>query len=128
GAKQNFYQGNRSIDELIAREEPDFSALAFWTGDGLDEGREKPRMFSGTIRGFWHFFLFVPGLRTAGLIPLREAVEAAMIVTLRTEISGIGYRNLGWQSLPEQRWTDADDRLRGFIQEVQYTADFEVNL
>jgi len=135
---QNFYEGNRSLDSLNLHQEPDLSAMTMWTGEGRPFGlgeREMPRSFSGEVLAHWRFFLAIPGLRATGLVDLREAVEAAVLATLTPEWSGLAYRgNLGWQSLNEQIWLDLDSnpdgtpQPRGWIQEVEYVASFEVNI
>lgn len=129
---QNFYRGNRTLDALVQLQEPDLPALAMWadTGGNLPPGqREMPRKFSGVVFAGWRFFLMVQGLRSAGLVDLREATEAAMVDTLDPEFSGINYRgDLNWQAPPEQVWLDQDDRHVGFVQVIEFQASFGVNV
>lgn len=125
---QNFYRGDRGIEDLVRHSEPEFPALSMWTAEGADLQREKPRTFSGTIWAYWRFYLFVKGIRTAGLVDLREATEAAMIVTLDPEFSGFGRADFGWQALGEQSILDQDEKHFGWVQPVTYSASFEVNV
>lgn len=126
---QNFYRGNRTLDSLNLHQEPELPALAMWIGPGQDQKIEKPRTFSGPVQACWRFFLAVQGLRKMGLTDLREATEAAMVATLDPEIPDAGYRgDLLWQPLQEQIWLDQDANHRGWVQELEFQATFEVNL
>lgn len=126
---QNFFRGDRGLEDLSRHSEPEFPALAMWTGEGNDLAREMPRRFSGNVWAYWRFYLFVRGIRTAGLVDLREATEAAMIETLEPEFSGFGGRgDLGWQALGEQSILDQDEKHFGWVQPVTYSASFEVNV
>lgn len=132
GGLQNFYRGNRTLEELMRLQEPDLPALAMWTGQGGNYPpgqREMPRTFSGVVGVGWRFFLAVRGLRNTQLVDLCEATEAAMIATLDEEFVGINYRgDLSWQSPPEQIWVDQDEAHVGFVQEMEFQASFGVNV
>ncbi|HEY2014639.1 MAG TPA: hypothetical protein VGH38_14110 [Bryobacteraceae bacterium] len=127
---QNFYEGNRSLDDLNLHQEPDLPAMTMWTGEGGQYGpgqRSMPTTFSGSVTAHWRFFLSVKGLRSTGLIDLREATEAAMVALLAEEFSEFTYRgDLSWQPLNEQIWLDQDAQHLGFVQQIEYTASFEV--
>lgn len=124
---KNFYRGDWSLEGLSTYCEPDWPAVAMWTGEGQDQSNEKPRKFSGVLAVYWRFFLVVPGLRRAGLTDMREAVEAAMIATLEPE--GIQYRgDLSWTPLTEQTILGQDEKHFGWLQQVTYNASFEVNV
>lgn len=127
---QNFYRGNRTLDTLNLTQEPDLPALAMWTSEGAQYGagqRQMPTTFSGAVFAHWRFFLSVKGLRSTGLVDLREATESAMIAVLADEFSDVIYRgDLAWQPLNEQIWLDQSEQQAGFIQEVEYQASFEV--
>ena len=129
GKPRNFFEGNRTLDELVLHGEPDLPACTMWTGDGQDQNLQKPRTFSGVVMGHWRFFLAINGLRSTGLISLREATEAALIATLLTLGDDTAYRkDITWGTLPEQVWLDRDQKAVGFIQEFEVQAGFEVNL
>jgi hypothetical protein len=130
GSIQNFYRGNRTLDSLWTHQEPELPALAMWIGPGQNQTIQKPRMFSGPVTACWRFFLAVQGLRKAGLTDMREATEAAMVATLDPEIPSVGYRgDLLWQPVQEQIWLDLDSQTqRGWVQEVEFQATFEVDL
>jgi hypothetical protein len=125
---QNFFQGNRSFESLLFHHEPEFPALAFWIGPGQDRQLAKPRKFSGELTAYWRFWFAVQGRLTPGLIDLREATESAMIQTLDLEMPGFGYAGLGWDNITEQAWLDQDQNQIGYVQEVQFSAIFEVNV
>lgn len=132
GEPQNFFRGNRSLDSIMQLQEPELPALAMWTGAGGNFGpgeRQMPRTFSGLVVAGWRFFLAVRGLRSTGLVDLREATEAAMITTIDREFSGVSYRgDLSWNPPPEQTWLDRDEQLVGFVQEIEFQASFGVNV
>jgi len=131
---KNYYRGNRSIESLLTRGEPDLPALAMWIGGGQNLGFEKPRIFSGFVSIHWRFFLFVEGVRDEdevvdALVEQREAVEAALIAVLDAEFPTFGYRgDVGWEEPPEQQIFSQDDQHFGWSQEVLFTASFEVNV
>jgi hypothetical protein len=126
---ENFYRGDRTIGELVAKEMPALPALAMWTGEIADLSREKPRVFSGFVSVYWRFFLFVPGLHSSGLVEQRGAVEAAMVACLAAQPGAIGYRgDLASTPLAEQQLFSQDDENFGWVQEVTYTATFEVSV
>lgn len=131
---QNFYEGNRSFDALNLLQEPDLPAMTMWTGEAIPYGpgqRQLPSIFSGSVLAHWRFFLSVKGLRSIGLIDLREATESAMIATLADEFSmpDCVYRgDIAWQALQEQQWVDQDSQHVGFMQPIEFSASFEVNL
>jgi len=131
-APQNFYEGNRTLAELSLYLEPDFPALTFWTGEGgeLPPGqRNQGILFSGWVAAHWRFFLSVKGLRSRGLVDLQEATQSAMIAMLDDEFGGFNYRgDLAWQAPPEQVWLDQDSNHVGFIQEIEFSGTFEVNV
>jgi hypothetical protein len=132
GDPQNFYRGNRTLEQLVQMQEPDFPAVAMWTGLGgpLPQGeREFPRTFSGAVFVGWRFFVAVKGLRSTGLVDLCEATESALVATLAPEFSEVGYRgDLYWQSPPELIWVDQDRNHVGFIQEIEFQASFRVSV
>lgn len=131
-APQNFFRGNRSLDNLLAMQEPTLPGLAMWVGEGAEYTpgqREMPRVFSGAVFAHWRFFLSVKGLRNVGLTDLREATEAAMVTTIAPEFSGVNYRSdLAWQALDEQLWRDEDQEFAALVQVVEYQASFGVNI
>lgn len=124
---QNFYRGERTIESLVAHQEPELPALAMWVGEGQNQNIEKPRKFAGPVAVYWRFWLMVTGIRTAGLTDLREAVEAAMVDTLDPELPGLGYRgDLEWKPLGEQQLFNQDEQHLGWVQQITYSASFEV--
>ena len=124
---QNFYRGERTIESLLAHEIPELPALAMWVGEGQDQNIEKPRRFAGPVAVYWRFWLLVVGVQTAGLTDLREAVEAAIIGTLDPELPGLVYRgDLEWKPLGEQQLFNQDEQHFGWVQQVTYSASFEV--
>jgi hypothetical protein len=123
---QNFYRGVWTLDDMQTRQTPDWPAMCMWVGEGQDQKTQKPRVFSGVVAVYWRFWLVVEGLKRAGLIDLREAVESAMVWTLHPE--GLGYRgDLSWGQLVEQSILGQDEQHYGWLQEVTYTASFEVD-
>lgn len=126
GQLQNFYRGDRTFQELLEFEEPDFPALAMWTGEFQDEQNEHYRVFSGKVSAYWRFFLFVKGVRQDGLVALREAVESAMLATLDPELTGMTYYGLRGDLQPTQKFLDQDSCHVGWLQEVNYSTTFEV--
>jgi hypothetical protein len=126
---QNFYRGDRTLESLSLHQEPDLPALVMWTGEGQNLKLEMPREFSGRVACYWRFLLSINGVRSTGLVDLREATEAAMAGTLAGEFDDVGYLgDLAWQSLQEQQILDQDQRHFGWVQEVTYSATFEVNV
>lgn len=131
GSKQNFYEGERTLESLGSHEGPDLPAMAFWIAEGGDQNREMRRTFSGTVGAQWRFFLLLPeGLRPR-LQDLREAVEAAMIATLESDKmpDNLGYRgDLQWLDPQEQFWVDRAEHDLGWVMQLDFKAGFEVNL
>ncbi|HYX47871.1 MAG TPA: hypothetical protein VE820_13765 [Sphingomicrobium sp.] len=125
---QNFFEGNRSFEGLLFHHEPTFPAVAFWIGPGQDRQLAKPRKFSGEITAYWRFWFAVEGRLKPGLVDLREATESAMIQTLDPEMPGFGYHGLGWNDINEQVWLDQEQKAIGYVQEIVYSASFEVNV
>lgn len=127
---QNFYEGNRSLNELIDKQEPILPLMTFWTGEGAENPigiRTVGPTFNGAVLAHWRFVLAVKGMRSLGLIDLREATESAMLAILNDEFSGFAYqKNLAWQPLNEQQWVDQDSNNSFWTQEIEYTAGFEV--
>lgn len=128
---QNFYEGNRSWSSLSLYQEPELPAMTMWTGEigeypyGV---RSMPRIFHGPVIAHWRFWLSVKGLRSTGLIDLREATESAMLAVLNEEFTSCAYqKNLGCLPLIEQQWVDQDQNHVGWVQEVEYSAGFEVS-
>lgn len=130
--RQNFYQGDRTLESLSTHQEPDLPALTFWTGEGQPYGpgqREMPSAWSGVVAVYFRFFLFVPGVRASGLVDMRETTEAALISVLAQDVQGLRYMgDLGWQALNEQQLYDVEDQFVGWVQEVTYQAHFEVTI
>jgi hypothetical protein len=125
----NFFRGDRTLDSLGLHQEPDLPVLITWTGEGANLKLEMPRMFSGRVTCYWRFLLFIQGIRRKGLVDLREATEAAMVGTLAPEFTAVGYMgDLAWQPLQEQQILDQDQKHFGWVQEVTYSAGFEVNV
>jgi hypothetical protein len=122
----NFYRGAWMLPDMLERLEPEWPAMAMWTGEGQDQSTQKPRAFSGAVAVYWRFWLVIPGLRRAGLVDMREAVESALVATLNPE--GLRYRgDLSWGQLMEQSILGQDERHFGWLQEITYTAGFEVD-
>jgi hypothetical protein len=133
GEPQNFYESPFALNSLLAKVEPTLPALGMWTGEGVPYGpglREMPCNWHGAVRAYWRFFLLAPGMTEddrGALIGLREAVESAMIATLAPELSEVTYRgDLGWDRLDEIEYWGADETQIGWVQEVNYSATFEV--
>jgi hypothetical protein len=130
---QNFYRGNWTLESLTEFMEPELPGLAMWIGPGVPHGpgeRQMPRVWDGIVTAGWRYFLRVPGRRTlADLTNLREATESAMVAVLAMEFSEVTYRgDLVWQALPELVWLDQDNQRAGWVQEVEYSASFEVTV
>jgi hypothetical protein len=125
---QNFYRGEWTMESLMLRE-PEFPCMAMWVGAGRDDRRSKPRSFSGVVAVYWRVWLSIVGIRKGGLVDLREATEAAMIATLDPELPSLGYvGDLEWAPLGEQQLLSQDEQHFGWIQQVTYSATFEVNV
>lgn len=127
---QNSYDGSWTYEELLQFCEPDFPVVTWWMGPGRDENREKPRRFSGPVEARWRFFLAVRGKSNAGLVDMREAVEAALQATLvAIDVPEGRYRkDLAWGDPTERQWIDQDDKHVGWVQVVDFNASFEVNV
>lgn len=132
GLNQNFYRKNWNLAEILQFYEPVFPSLCMWTSEGGEYGpgvRSTPRTFSGFVYVYWRFFLSINGLRSAGLTDLREATESAILAVLVPELNAVTYRkDLVWEAIDPQIWTDRDGQNVGFIQQVDYKASFEVNV
>jgi|SRR5579883_297677 hypothetical protein len=127
----NCYLGDRTLGQLVALDEPELPAVAWWIGAGQDLNRTKARAFSGVVQAHWRFFLAVRGKHVRRLAILRECVEAALMGVLLggLDVAGIAYRkDLSWDNPIEQEWLDLDQQHVGWVQEVTYSAGFEVNL
>lgn len=129
GLPANYYAEDRTLESLLTHDEPELPALAMWIGAGMNESREKPRLFSGWVAVNWRLFLVVQGIRKTGLVEQREAIEAALLATLDAEWPGIGFRgDLGWSDPVEKEIYSVDDVLFGWSQEILFTGSFEVNV
>ena len=151
---QNYFPWNKSIDTVEQKDEPDFPAMCMWIGTGADAGSSpnapKPSIFAGQITAHWRFWLYVPTAiadmgtdhssggplfpvrsQTAQklLVPMREATEAALIATLTGLPDSLGFRrDLSWQPPAEGQWMDMAQNLVGWLQEIEFNANFEVQL
>jgi hypothetical protein len=126
----NYFRQERTLDTIEGKVDLDLPALAMWVGDAQDLSFEKARTFSGTVGAYWRFWLFGE-MNESRLVELREAVEAAMIMVLDPEFTafGFGYRgDLSWRQLGEQEVFGQDEAHFGWRQEVNFAANFEVNL
>ena len=134
---QNFYRADKSLDTLEQKDEPDLPAMAMWIGPGIDMRASpespKPSNFYGRVTAYWRIWLFAPGSTKQvqeSLTPLREATESAMIATLNGGLpDDLGFRgDLSWGLPKEATWVDMDQQLVGWVQELEYTASFDVQL
>jgi hypothetical protein len=129
---QNFYRGAWSLEDLLRFREPDLPVMCLAVGSGIPYPpgiRSMPRAFSGYVGAQWRFYLAIRGRSGEKLTALREATEAAMLATIQGEFSEITYRgDLSWQPLLEEPWLDQDNKHAGFVQQVDYSASFEVNV
>jgi hypothetical protein len=125
----NFYREDRTLDSLALHNEPELPALAMWVGEGANLRLQMPRTFSGHVAAYWRFFLFVPGIRKAGLVDQREAAEAAVLAVLAQDFPTINYRgDLSWGNPVEQQVFSQDNQHFGWSQEILLTGSFEVNV
>ncbi len=129
---QNYYRGDRTLEDLLQHDEPDLPALAMWVGEGknrdFDAVQSGRMFFSGVVAVYWRWFLFVP-MRKEGMVELAEAVQHAMLATLEPELISLNYRgDLSWGNPIEAKWTSQDAERFGWVQEILYTATFEVNV
>lgn len=128
---QNYYDFPEDFQRLIDHREPDFPVFEMWVDDWLDQHIEKPRDFSGTVRAQWRVFLSVDGFRKTGFFAqLREALDSALIVTLRAGLANsvVSRGDLSRSPAIDLEWLDQDENTVHWIQQVDYSATFEVQI
>jgi hypothetical protein len=125
----NCFEGSWSFDELLEFEVPAFPAVCWWIGGGQDLNLQKPRTFSGRVEARWRLIAAVRGMSNRGLAAQRDAFETALLATLLS-MGDAGYnKDLVWGDPVEQQWIDQSAAKHvGWVQEVNYTASFEVNV